>query len=346
MKRSVLLIYTGGTIGMVEDAATRTLQPFLFEELTKQVSELQRFDLSMESVSFDPPVDSSNMGIREWQQIAQTIEEHYHQYDGFVVLHGTDTMAYSASALSFMLQGLRKPVIFTGSQLPIGVLRTDGKENLITAIQLAAMEAGGNSVIQEVAIYFGSSLYRGNRTHKHSTEDFDAIQSPNLSPLAEAGIHIHFRHDLLFRAPEGMEFRANTTLDDRVAVMKLFPGLSDQYVEAICNLPDLQCLVMETFGSGNAPTRPEFLRILKEARDRGIQIMNVTQCNEGFVEQGRYATSHQLRDLGVIPAADMTLEATVAKAMYVLPRVQSDDSFEQQMLKSLRGELTTFSALV
>lgn len=346
MRHSILLIYTGGTIGMIEDPVSGALQPFNFEELVKNVPELKAFDLELQSVSFDPLVDSSNLGVDEWQQIVHTIESNYHAYDGFVVLHGTDTMAYTASALSFMLPGLKKPVILTGSQLPIGVPRTDGKENLITAIQLASMVKNNEAMIQEVAVYFGSALYRGNRTHKFSTENFDAIVSPNMLPLVEAGIHLNFRHELLFRPKNTMRFAPQYSLEQKVAVLRLFPGMTPDYVEAICNIKGLKGLVIQTFGSGNAPSDSAFVKALRGARDNGVQMVNITQCNQGFVEQGRYATSHQLRDLGIVSGADMTFEAGMTKMMFVLPRIQGESQFEKQMLNSLRGELTNFSSLV
>jgi L-asparaginase len=346
MGKSILLIYTGGTIGMVADTHTGGLSPFDFEHLLDQVPELQRLDIHLDCSAFDPPVDSSDMNQGHWLEIAQTIVENYGKYDGFVVLHGTDTMAYSASAVSFMLRNLAKPVIFTGSQLPVGVLRTDGKENLITAIHLAALEKQGDPYVQEVAIYFGSSLFRANRTHKYSAEDFNAFHSPNLAPLAEAGIHLQFRHDLLLRPMPGSEITLLNKVDDRVAVLKLFPGISEQVVKSICEIEQLRGLVIETFGSGNGPTAKWFVDAMRLARSRGVNIVNVTQCSSGFVEQGRYATSASFTDLGVIPGGDMTLEAAITKLMHVIAYHRNENDIALAMMTSLSGELTTYSSLV
>lgn len=346
MAKSVLIIYTGGTIGMVLDVSSQSLAPFDFSYLRAQVPEIERLDIELLCEAFDPPVDSSNITPAHWRQIAKLIEVNYDRVDGFVVLHGTDTMAYTASALSYMLDRLGKPVVFTGSQLPIGVLRTDGKENLITAIQLAALEKAGEPYIQEVAIYFGSTLYRGNRTHKYSAEDFNAFHSPNLPALADVGIHMHFRHELLLRPREKAPFQVALEMEEKVAVLKLFPGISEMVVRGICSLPDLRGLVLETYGSGNAITAQWFEDALRDARDRGVALVNVTQCSTGFVEQGRYATSAMFLALGVIPAGDMTVEATVTKLMHVLAHRSNRKDIELAMLTSLRGELTTSSSLV
>lgn len=346
MAKSVLIIYTGGTIGMVLDPATQSLAPFNFSYLRAQVPEIERLEIELLCEAFDPPVDSSDITPSHWQQIASLIAANYDRVDGFVVLHGTDTMAYTASALSFMLEGLAKPVIFTGSQLPIGVLRTDGKENLITAIQLAALEKAGEPYIHEVAIYFGSKLYRGNRTHKYSAEDFNAFHSPNLPALAEVGIHFHFKHELLLRQKEKGPIQVRLEMEEKVAVLKLFPGISEMVVRGICALPKLRGLVLETFGSGNGMTAPWFEEALREARDRGVAIVNVTQCNTGFVEQGRYATSAMFLRLGVIPAGDMTIEAAVTKLMHILAQSEQLTAIELAMLTPMRGELTTSSSLV
>lgn len=345
MKRSVLLIYTGGTIGMMEDLETRALKPFDFDHLFVEVPELKRFDLRLETYSFDPLIDSSNIQPRHWAEIARVIRDNYATYDGFVVLHGTDTMAFTASALSFMLRGLSKPVILTGSQLPIGMLRTDGKENLISAIQMAGMYRDNRARIAEVAVFFGSCLYRGNRTHKYSTEDFEAIHSPNLPPLAEVGIHIQFSKDL--HSPEVEEqFSIQEEVEDRVAVLKLFPGITKTVVESVCNIPDLRGLIIETFGSGNATTESWFINVLNITRKRGVRVVNVTQCNKGFVEQGRYATSGAFQEMGIVPAVDMTLEAALTKMMVLLKQDLSEEAFERAMVTSIVGELTSYSSLV
>ncbi len=346
MARSVLLLYTGGTIGMVADPEGRGLMPLDFNHLQAQVPELNRLELNIAYEAFEPPVDSSDISIALWQHIARRIEANYVHYDGFVVLHGTDTMAYTASALSFMLRGLAKPVILTGSQLPIGVLRTDGRENLITAIQLAALEKRGGAYVQEVAVYFGSSLFRGNRTHKYSAEDLNAFHSPNLSPLAEAGIHLQFRNDLLLRTDERSTLNVHDRMDDAVAVLTLFPGIGERVVRQVCRTDGLRGLVLHTFGSGNGPTAPWFIDALREARAAGVEIVNVTQCSSGFVEQGRYATSSAFTDLGIVPGGDMTLEAAVTKLMHVLAYTDDHQALARTMMVSLAGELTTYSSLV
>lgn len=339
----ILLIYTGGTIGMMEDHQTGSLIPFDFEQLRDFVPELRRFKSQIEVVSFDEPIDSSDVSIETWQNLARIIEINYPHYDGFVILHGTDTMAYTASALSFMLQNLSKPVILTGSQLPIGRLRTDGKENLITAIEIAAARKNNEAQIQEVAIYFESQLYRGNRTHKYNTENFDAFQSANFPALADVGVHIFYRSDLLLR-PSG-PFTVAPQLDGRVAVVKIFPGITESVMRGILQAPDLKGIVLETFGAGNFPQKPALHAVLKEAIARGVVIVNVSQCNKGFVEQGRYETSYALQKMGVIGGADMTSEAALTKLMHVLGQGHESADIERQMMMNLRGELTAFSAL-
>lgn len=330
---------------MMEDPGTRELKPFDFDHLFVEVPELKRFDLRLETYSFEPLVDSSNIQPSHWIEIARVIKDRYSSFDGFVVLHGTDTMAFTASALSFMLRGLTKPVILTGSQLPIGMLRTDGKENLISAIQLAGMYRENQARINEVAVFFGSCLYRGNRTHKYSTEDFEAIHSPNLPPLAEVGIHIQFSKEL-YAAPEGEVFSIQDEIEDRVAVLKLFPGITQSVVESVCGIPDLKGLIIETFGSGNATTAPWFINVLNITRKRGVRVVNVTQCNKGFVEQGRYATSGAFQAMGIIPGVDMTLEAALTKMMVLLKQDLSEEAFERGMVTSIAGELTSYSSLV
>lgn len=331
---------------MVADPHGRGLMPLDFNHLKERVPELSRLELEIAYEAFDPPVDSSDISIAHWQDIARRIATNYERYDGFVVLHGTDTMAYTASALSFMLRGLAKPVILTGSQLPIGVLRTDGRENLITAIQLAALEKRGSAYVQEVAVYFGSSLYRGNRTHKYSAEDLDAFHSPNLSPLAEAGIHLQFRNDLLIRKGEDAKLELQESMEDAVAVLTLFPGISEAVVRQVCRTPGLRGLVLHTFGSGNGPTAGWFIDALRDARSAGVEIVNITQCSSGFVEQGRYATSSAFTELGIVPGGDMTLEAAVTKLMHVLGHCSDSQEVARRMMDSLSGELTTYSSLV
>lgn len=343
MTSSLLLIYTGGTIGMMEDPRTGSLMPLDFHQIRQHVPELSRFDLTLDVASFDEPIDSSDVNITTWQMIAEMIERNYEKYDGFVVLHGTDTMAYSASALSFMLENTAKPVIFTGSQLPIGKLRTDGKENLITAIEIASAKRDNAPVVQEVAVYFESSLFRGNRTHKYNTEEFDAFESANLPALAQIGIHIFYNHALLLR-PSGL-FRVHRNLNPNIGVLKLFPGMNAGFVRGVLSSPGLKGLILETFGSGNAPRDAWFVDALDEAIKAGLCIVNVTQCNEGFVEQGRYKTSSALQRIGVIPGADMTTEAALTKLMFLIGQGYNGDALSRAIMAPLRGELTSSSIL-
>ncbi|MFM9003935.1 MAG: asparaginase, partial [Flavobacteriales bacterium] len=314
--QTILLIYTGGTIGMMEDPESGSLIPFDFAQLRNHVPELRRFDCNIEVVSFDEPIDSSDVNIVSWQRMAELVEVNYSHYDGFVILHGTDTMAFSASALSFMLQNVAKPVIFTGSQLPIGQIRTDGKENLITAIEIASATESGSPIIQEVCVLFQSKLFRGNRTHKYSTENFDAFESANLPALVEIGIHIHYRRDLLLRPKGPLTIRKS--FDDNVSVLKIFPGISKAYVEGVLSLPGIKAFVLETFGAGNGPTDAWFLDALRNAASRGIILLNITQCNKGMVEQGLYETSVAFEEIGILSGGDMTTEAALVKLMYLL----------------------------
>jgi L-asparaginase len=277
-------------------------------------------------------------------KIAQTIEDNYDAYSGFVVLHGTDTMAYSASALSFMLENLSKPVIFTGSQLPIGKLRTDGKENLITAIEIASTRRNGEPVLQEVAILFDSKLMRGNRSHKYSTENFDAFSSPNYDELAEIGIHIIYNYKSLLRPKEG-GLKIHKKFDDSVGILKIFPGMSTKFAHAVLNAPGLKAIILETYGSGNAPKDPALIEQLSEAISRDLVILNVTQCSKGFVEQGLYETSAALQKLGVIGGADMTTEAALTKLMFLLGQGYNGNELRKELSNSLRGELTSYLAL-
>lgn len=346
MKSKVLLIYTGGTIGMMQDAKTGQLKPFDFKQLTDQIPELNKFDVTLSAISFANPIDSSDMQPAVWIEIAKMIEKNYDKADGFVVLHGSDTMSFTASALSFMLENLNKPVILTGSQLPIGMIRTDGKENLITAIEIAAAKEKGKSVVSEVCIYFEYQLYRGNRTHKFNSEHFQAFQSANYPVLAEAGVHLKYNQGALHKGnlptgqASGKKLKVHTSLDPNIAILKIFPGITQNVVEAILNAKNVKAIILETFGSGNASTQKWFIDALKKAIDKGIILLNVTQCNAGKVEQGKYATSAAFKKIGVIGSSDITSEAAVAKLMFVLGITSSKKEIEKLLKSDLRGEMT------
>jgi len=340
-QRSVLIIYTGGTIGMLADPRTGALRPMDLAHLEEQVPELDRINVKLGSHSFETPIDSSDMRPADWVRIANIIGDHYDRYDGFVVLHGSDTMAYTASALSFMLEGLNKPVILTGSQLPIGTIRTDAKENLITAIEIAAAkDEHGHAMVPEVAVYFEYSLYRGNRTVKVHAERFEAFRSPNYPRLAEAGVHLRYdRAAILPRRSSPL--RIHEGMDDNVGVIRLFPGIRAEWVRHALATPGLRAAVLTTFGSGNGPTDPAFIAALAEARERGIALVNVTQCSGGRVEQGRYATSRAFVELGVLGAGDMTVEAAVTKLMFLLGQGGDADALATAFGQAFCGEITT-----
>ena len=338
-KPKILLIYTGGTIGMVKDFKTGVLKAFDFNELLSRIPELQLLDCQIETISFEAPIDSSNMNISSWQKIANIIEENYSNFDGFVVLHGSDTMSYSASALSFMLENLAKPVIFTGSQLPIGDLRTDAKENLITAIQVASLQENNKPVIQEVCLYFEYKLYRGNRTTKISAEHFNAFTSPNFPELAESGVHLKVNTDLVLTANSNKNLQVHTDFDDNVALLKLFPGMNEKVLNAFFAIPNLKGIVLETYGSGNAPTEKWFVDALSLAIKKGIYIINVTQCSGGSVAMGNYETSAQLKNIGVISGEDITTEAAITKLMYLLGKKVQSSEFKKQFETAIRGEM-------
>ena len=340
MNASVLLIYTGGTIGMMQDPQSGQLKPFDFNNLSNQLPELNRLEINLDAVSFENPIDSSTMGMNEWKKLASIIEENYNNYSGFVILHGSDTMAFSASVLSFMLEDLNKPVILTGSQLPIGVIRTDGKENLITAIEIAATTMYGEAVVREVAIYFEYQLFRGNRTLKFSSEQFDAFISPNYPPLAEAGVNITFNYGALGGGSE-QQLKVHKELGSEIAVLHLFPGIQKEAVKAVLNTEGVKVILLLTFGAGNAPLYPWFLELLQQSIQKEVIIVNVSQCEAGAVAQGKYQTSSALEEMGVLSGLDITFEAAIAKSMYLLGNVSFPEDFKKLFGKSLRGELTS-----
>ncbi len=338
-RASVLLIYTGGTIGMWADPRTGTLRPMDLGLLEEQVPELARVNVRLGTVAFERPIDSSDMRPADWVRIAGIIGDNYTKYDGFVVLHGSDTMAYTASALSFLLEGLAKPVVLTGSQLPIGTIRTDAK-NLITAIEIAAAkDEQGRAMVPEVAVYFEYRLMRGNRTVKVHAERFEAFRSPNWPALAEAGVHLRYDRAAILPHRAG-PLKVHDRLDDRIAVIRLFPGIRADWMRHALSQPGLRAAVLTTFGSGNGPTDPEFVAALREARDRGMLLINVTQCVGGRVEQGRYATSQAFVDMGVVGGADITVEAAVAKTMFLLAHTQGTEELVQRMEAPIAGEFT------
>jgi L-asparaginase len=337
---SILIIYTGGTIGMVHDPETGSLVPIDFRHITDHVPELRKFGYDLHSVSFNPVKDSSNIDPDVWIKMAEIIENSYNDFDGFVVLHGTDTMAYTASALSFMLENLAKPVILTGSQLPIGLLRTDGRENLITAIDIAASTENGVPSVPEVCIYFDNKLTRGNRTTKMSAEHFDAFYSPNYPPLAEVGLHLRYFRNLISYPRKDNKLIVHKSFDTNVAILKLFPGINRKLIKAILKTEGLRGLIMETFGSGNAPTYQWFLDDLKQFIDSGGIILNVTQCHGGSVEMGLYETSRQMLAAGVVSGKDITSEASVTKLMFLLGKYTNKEEIAESLKKSLAGEIS------
>ena len=341
-KSALLLIYTGGTIGMKQDMKDLTLKPFDFSQILDEVPEIRKFAFKIDTYSFEPPIDSSDVEPSLWQDLARLIKDKYEDYDGFIILHGTDTMSYSASALSFMLDGLTKPVIFTGSQLPIGVPRTDGKENLISAVEIAsAKDEEGHPAVPEVCVCFDSLLMRGNRSTKVNSEVFRAFQSPNFPPLAEAGINIRYNNEYIRKPNDWYQsLTTNTDLDTRVSILKIHPGITPEVVRNILCGKDTRAIIMETYGSGNAPTRDWFLDIVKESSVMNKIIVNVTQCLAGTVNMNIYANGKALERAGVIDGYDSTTESALAKLFYLMGKSRDNEWVKAMMSRNLKGEIS------
>lgn len=339
---SILLVYTGGTIGMKQDPVTFDLRPFDFSQILEEVPELKKFGYRIDSYSFDPVIDSSDVDIEFWKKLAHLIEKNYDSYDGFVILHGTDTMSFSASAMSFMLGDIEKPVVFTGSQLPIGMLRTDGKENLISSIEIAASkDSDGHPMVPEVCIYFESQLYRGNRTTKYTAENFRAFRSANYPVLAEVGIHIKF-NTAFIRYPQrwGRPLHVTYDLDPSVLIIKVIPGMKKELLDSLVSTEGIRAVILETYGSGNAPSGKWFTDSIRKAIDRGLIVLNITQCLAGRVDMDAYSTGKSLKNIGVTGGGDCTTEAAVAKLFFLLGQYSDNETIVNFLKKNIRGELT------
>jgi L-asparaginase len=339
---SILLIYTGGTIGMKQDPVSFDLRPFDFSQILEEMPELRKFGYNIDTYSFNPVIDSSDVDIPFWKHLAELLEKNYKKYDGFVILHGTDTMSFSASAISFMLENNEKPIIFTGSQLPIGMLRTDGKENLISSIEIAAAkDKNGRPMVPEVCIYFESHLYRGNRTTKYNAENFRAFRSANYPVLADVGIHIKYNTQFINYPSEwGKELKVRTEMDPSVLIIKVTPGLRRDILQSMLSVKGIRAVILETFGSGNAPSGKWFTECIKEAIDNDIIVLNVTQCHAGKVDMGAYSTGKSLKDIGVIGGSDITTEAAMAKLIFLLGQFSNNKEVRAHLVKNICGEIS------
>ena len=340
MNPRILIIYTGGTIGMVQRPDDGSLAPVNFEELSNEIPMLNKFGYKINAITLSPIIDSSNITPELWFKLAETIENNYEVYDGFVVLHGTDTMAYTASALSFMLENLNKPVIFTGSQLPIGTLRTDGKENLLTSIEIAAAVKKGKCIVPEVCIYFNSKLFRGNRSSKIDSAQFRAFESKNYPPLAKAGVEINYSCEYIRKANNDKRLKVNYKLNTNVVILKIFPGIQPLVVESIIDIPDLKGIVLESFGSGNVPEFDWFTQLINKAINKGIIVVNVSQCAGGKVQMGLYHTSKDIQKVGVVSGYDMTSEAAISKIMFLLGQGYTYNKVIKYLNTNIQGEIS------